>query len=80
MLTDFLLHFYFSGMQESKREAIDISKLDSTDRDHLRQTLVRSGFALQGSGEYNLLPCPLGSFVESSFTDPKCKNCSAGKL
>lgn len=78
--TAFLLHFYFSGVQESESEFIDISKLVWPERENVRKTFVRGGFADDRSGEYKLRPCPLGSFVDSSLTDPKCKNCSAGKL
>ena len=82
--TPFLLHFYFSGVQENKSEFIDISELERFVRDHVRETFVRSGFADRFAddelGKYKLLPCPLGTFVDSSLTDPNCKNCSAGKL
>ena len=112
----FLLHFYFSGLQESKCEAIDISEskceainisnlrgperdnvsnvciseskceaidisnLRGPERDNVRLAFVRSGFADDRSGSYKLRPCPLGTFADSSLTDPNCKNCAAGKL
>ena len=78
--TPFLLHFYFSGVQENKSEFIDISNVGWNERDNVRETFVQSGFADDRLGKYKLLPCPLGSFVDSSLTDPNCKNCSAGKL
>ena len=67
-------------MQENKSEFIDISNLDSTERNNVRKTFVRSGFADDQLGKDKLLPCPLGTFVDSSLTDPDCKYCSAGKL
>ena len=79
--TAFLLYFYFSGVQESESEFIDISKLRWPENQNVRETFVRSGFADYRFGEYYILrPCPLGTFVDSSLPDPKCKNCSAGKL
>ena len=80
MLTAFLLHFYFSGVQENKSEAIDISNLSGSERNNVRLAFVRSGFADDRSGSDKLRPCPLGTFADSSLTDPNCKNCSAGKL
>ena len=78
--TPFLLHFYFSGVQESVSESIDILNLGWPERDNVRRAFVQSGFANDTLGKYKLLPCPLGTFVDSSLTDPNCKNCSAGKL
>ena len=76
----FLLHFYFSGVQESKSEVVDISNLSWPEQDFVHLAFVQSGFADDHLGRYKLLPCPLGTFAESSLTDPNCKNCSAGKL
>ena len=78
--TPFLLHFYFSGGQESISDFIDISGLDWPERDNVRGTLVRSGFADDRLGKYKLSPCPLGTFVDRSLTNPNCKTCCAGKL
>ena len=75
-----LFHFYFSGVQESKAEVIDISKIFWLARDDVRRAFVRSGFADKRLGENRLLPCPLGTFADSSLTDSNCKKCSAGKL
>ena len=80
MSTAFLLHFYFSGVQESKSEVIDISNLGGFEQRNVRLAFVRSGFADVRSGRYKLRPCSLGAFADSSLTDPHCKNCSAGKL
>ena len=75
----FLLHFYFSGVQESESEFIDLSSVDWLVRGIVRKNFVRSGFADKRSDKNELRPCPLGTFVDSSLTDPHCKNCSAGK-
>ena len=78
--TAFLLHFYFSGVRESKSEIIDISNLRWPVDEPVRLAFVQSGFADHQSGRYKLRPCSLGAFADSSLTDPNCKNCSAGKL
>ena len=80
MSTAFLLHFYFSGVQEKESEAIDISNFFEVERHNVRLAFIRSGFADDRLGRFKLRPCPLGSFADSSLTDPNCKNCSAGKL
>ena len=68
-------------MQENEPEFIDFSDLRNTqERFSLRYLLLRVGFADDSAGKYKLGPCPLGTFVDSSRTDPTCKNCSAGKL
>ena len=68
-------------MQENEPEFIDFSDLRNTqERFILRYVFLRVGFADDSAGEYKLGPCPLGTFVDSSRTDPTCKNCSAGKL
>ena len=72
--------FFFSGVQESKSEVIDISNLSGQEQRNVRLAFLRSGFADERSGKYNLRPCSLGAFADSSLTDPNCKNCSAGKL
>ena len=76
----FLFYFYFSGVKENESEYIDISKLRWPEKENVRKTFVRSGFADERSGEYKLRPCLLGTFADISLTDPKCKKCSAGKL
>ena len=80
MSTAFLLHFYFSGVQENESEAIDISNLRGAERLNVRLAFIRSGFADDRLGWFKLRPCPLGSFADSSLTDPNCKNCPTGKL
>ena len=78
-LKPFIRHFYFSGVQESESEIIDISSLPWAVKDDIRETIVGSGFADDRSDKYKLRPCPLGTFVDRSLTNPKCENCSAGK-
>ena len=78
-LKAFLFHFYFSGVQESESEFINISSVDPDVRGIVRKNFVRSGFADKRSDKDELRPCPLGTFVDTALTDPHCKNCSAGK-
>ena len=66
-------------MQESESEFLNISSVDLLVRYNVRKNFVRSGFAVKRSDKDELRPCPLGTFVDSSLTDPHCKNCSAGK-
>lgn len=49
----------------------------------LRYAFRRSGFAMTGKTGYVLGPCPRGSFLNSSVTDPaelKCIACPVGEL
>ena len=78
-LKAFLFHFYFSGVQESESEFINISSVDSRVRDIVRKNFVQSGFADKRSDKDELHPCPLGTVVDTALTDPHCKNCPAGK-
>ena len=78
-LKAFILHLHFSGVQESESEFIDVSSLGWPEKDHIRNTFVGSGFANDRSDKDKLRPCPLGTFVDRSLTNPKCENCSAGK-
>ena len=75
----FILHCYFSGVQESESEFINIASLRWPVKDNIRETIVGSGFADDRSDKDKLRPCPLGTFVDRSLTNPKCENCSAGK-
>ena len=75
----FLFYFYFSGVQESESEFFNMSSVHVLIRDDVRKYFVRSGFADRRSDKEELRPCPLGTFVDSSLTDPHCKNCPAGK-
>ena len=78
-LKAFIYRFYFSGIQESESEIIDLSSLSGIVKDNIRKTIVGSGFADDRSDKDKLRPCPLGTFVDRSLTNPKCQNCSAGK-
>ena len=77
----FPYYLHFSGIQENEPESIDFSDLTNVqERADLRYVFLRVGFADDSAGKYKLRPCPLGTFVDSSHSDPRCKNCSAGKL
>ena len=71
---------HFSGVHGNSSKFIDISSLRTYfEKWIVREAFIQSGFA-DSTGEDKLGPCPLGTFVDSSHTHPKCKNCSAGKL
>ena len=71
---------HFSGVHGNSSEFIDISSLSTSfEKRIVRGVFIQSGFA-DSTGEDKLGPCPLGTYVDSSHTHPKCKNCSAGKL
>ena len=78
----FPYYLHFSGIQENEPEFIDLSDLRNTGVEGLlmRLAFLAVGFADDSAGTYKLRPCPLGTFVDISRTDPTCKNCSAGKL
>ena len=80
MSKDFLFHFHFSDVQESKSEVIDFSNLHWPENERVRWAFLYNGFADDRFGRYKLGPCPLGTFANSSSTNPNCRNCSAGKL
>ena len=77
-----LLFFSVVG-QDNTGMYIDISEEEVTRRHNMFEVLVRSGFANKTHGEYKLLPCGLGTFVNSSISDPskiRCLECPAGKF
>ena len=77
----FPYYLHFSGIKANEPEFIDFSDLrDTQEGVYLRYLFLRVGFADDSAGKYKLGPCPLGTFVDSSRTEPTCKNCSAGKL
>ena len=78
-LKAFILHCYFSDVQESEDEFIDISSVPWPLKDNMRETIVGVGFADDRLDKDKLRPCPLGTFVDPSLTNPKRENCSAGK-
>ena len=86
--SNFLIHafFYlFSAFGKDESNYIDLSGLQNwwNERDTLVQVFSRAGFAKSTLGRYKLRPCSLGTFVNSSVSDPngfKCFECPAGKL
>ena len=77
----FSLIFHFSGLEQDDSKYIDISRTSAPTsvKNELMSAFKRSGFANQ-VGEYKLLPCSLGWFVNASSKDNNCKECPAGKL
>ena len=72
----------FSGVGQDDSKYIDVSNYS-----FVRYTLLlafqQAGFANRARGEYKLLPCSLGTFVNSSSNDPnalKCLECPAGNF
>ena len=70
--------FHFSNPEQDDSEYIDISDYEFIPG--LLSAFKKSGFAIQSVGEYKLLPCSLGWFVNASSEDNNCKECPAGKL
>ena len=76
---------FFSGFGKDESNYIDLSRM--TTRWNLKETLVkvfgRAGFADSALGKDKLRPCSLGTFVNSSASDPSdynCLQCPAGKF
>ena len=82
LLCLFPLIFHFSGLEQDDSKYIDISRTFAPTFviNELLSAFKRSGFANQSVGEYKLLPCSLGWFVNASSEDNNCKECPAGKL
>ena len=78
-LAFFFLIFHFSGLGHDGSEYIDVSQ-QSFFNDLLLRSFKQSGFANQSLGEYELLPCSLGWFVNASSEANNCIECPAGKL
>ena len=82
----------FSGLGQNESEYIDIDLLTwesdflaitPSAKDSLSESLRRAGFANTTAGKQKLLPCSVGTFVDSSVTDPselKCLECPAGRF
>ena len=49
-------------------------------KEQLQAAFKKSGFANQSLGNYKLLPCSLGWFVNASSEANKCIECPAGKF
>ncbi|CAH3141911.1 unnamed protein product, partial [Porites evermanni] len=64
------------GLEQDDSKYIDFS--DSWVPPDLLSAFKKSGFANQSVGEYKLLPCSLGWFVNASSEDNNCKECPAG--
>lgn len=72
-----------SGLGQGDSEYIAIGGIQQVIRSIVFEALGRAGFASQTHGPNNLLPCPLGTFVNPSVSDAKelkCVECPAGKL
>ena len=78
-LAFFFLIFHFSGLGHDDSEYIDVSE-QSFFNNLLLRAFKQSGFANQSLGEYELLPCSLGWFVNASSEANNCIECPAGKL
>ena len=52
------------------------------EREELRRIFLRSGFANESriKAELRLRPCATGTFVNSSYSNPTCEKCPAGKI
>ena len=74
----FFLIFHFSGLEQDDSKYIDIS--GSSVKYSLLSAFKQSGFANQSVGEYKLLPCSLGWFVNASSETNECTECPAGKV
>ena len=77
LLCLFSLIFHFSGLEQDDSKYIDISRVAFRE---VLSAFKKSGFANQSLGDYKLLPCSLGWFVNASSEDNNCKECPAGKL
>ena len=69
--------FQFSGLGQDNSTSLDLRKY-SGNNTVLRDSFKRAGFADASLNEYNLRPCPLGTFVNASRLE--CVECPAGKI
>ena len=84
----FFFFFGFSGFGKDESNYIDLSGIrDPWNLWPIQETLLgvfgRAGFANSALGTYKLRPCSLGTFVNSSASDPRdynCLQCPAGKF
>ena len=87
-MIDFSFHnfcFYIRelGQKDSGYSVItDIvtSEKDVFLRDQLLAAFKQFGFAKEGVGRYELLPCEFGTYVNASAETIKCIECPAGKF
>lgn len=81
-----LLLCLFSGLGQGDSEYIDIEQSPAIMEGiqiqaRLAESFGRAGFANRTYGKQKLLPCSVGTFVNSSVSDPnelKCVECPAG--
>ena len=85
---DFLVYAFFlsffSGFGEDESNYIDLSGIPDSYffKTNLLNVFRRAGFANSTLGKDKLRPCSLGTFVNSSSSDPSgynCLQCPAGK-
>ena len=74
--------FVFSGLGQDTTDYIDVATIWSVLHDILFKAFAQAGFAKKGQDENKVLPCPTGTFVNSSASDPSklvCLECPAGR-
>ena len=77
--------YFFSGFGKDESNYIDLSWMPDwwTMKEILVKVFGRAGFANSSLGKDKLRPCSLGTFVNSSASDPSdynCLQCPAGKF
>ena len=71
----------FRGVETNDSEFIDITSGDILLEWWLRKEFYETGFGNHyNNSDLQLLPCPLGTFVNISDTSSRCIACPAGKL
>ena len=88
MVIDFSFHnfcFYIRALGQKDSEYNVISDIVTSEKYHwLRHQILaafkQSGFAKEGVGRYELLPCEFGTYVNASAETVKCIECPAGKF
>ena len=79
---------FFSGFGEDESIYVDLSGISDWGhswwiKKDLLEVLGRAGFTNSALGKDKLRPCPLGTFVNTSASDPRdynCLQCPAGKF
>ena len=88
LITDFSFYnfcFYIRGLGQNDSEYSVISDIVTSEkypwlRDPLLAAFKQSGFAKEGVGRYELLPCEFGTYVNASAETINCIECPAGKF
>ena len=73
-----LFLFPFSGLGDSQYIYIP-----ENFQDEVLEAFLRAGFARRGETKYEVSPCPTGTFLNASVSDPsklQCLECPAGKF